>query len=262
MQPKPERVEVSSAVDRRKFMAASAGTLAATGVVAGLLAPAQHATAAPAAPAAAPKGPFTLPKLPYAYNALEPSIDAKTMEIHHAKHHQAYVDKLNAALEKHPDLAKKSAEDLIRNLSAIPEEIRAALQNQGGVHVNHTFFWKIMGPGKGGEPNGKLADAINQKFGSFAKFQELFADAATKQFGSGWAWLVKGKSGLEVVKTDNQNSPLSMGAQPIIGLDVWEHAYYLKYMNKRPDYIAAWWNVVNWDQAAENFVGPRPGSIE
>jgi Fe-Mn family superoxide dismutase len=175
------------------------------------------------------------------------------MEIHHTKHHQAYIDKLNAAVAGHPDLAKKPVDELIRNLNVIPEDIRAAVQNQGGGHANHSFFWTIMAPDKGGEPTGKLADAINKKFGSFEALKKSLADAAAARFGSGWAWLVNSRSGLEVTSTANQDSPLSMNKQPIIGVDVWEHAYYLKYQNKRPDYVAAWWNVVNWDQAAENF---------
>jgi Fe-Mn family superoxide dismutase len=228
--------------------------MAMAGAVAGaanLLAPASAAWGQAAAPAPPPD--YTLPKLPYAYDALEPHIDAETMMIHHTKHHQAYIDKLVAALAAHPDLFKKSPTDLIRDLSAVPEDIRTAVQNQGGGHVNHSFFWKIMGPGKGGKPTGALADAINQKFGDFAKMQEQFNAAAASRFGSGWAWLVKGPDGLEIISTANQDSPLSLGKTPIIGLDVWEHAYYLKYRNVRPDYVTGWWNLVNWDQAAENY---------
>jgi Fe-Mn family superoxide dismutase len=253
MQSVPQPHDSTSAVDRRTFLNRSAATLAVSGAATTLLAPARQAAAAQAAAPAAGAKAYTLPKLPYAYDALEPHIDARTMEIHHLKHHQAYLDKLNAALEGHPDLAKMSPEDLVRKLDAIPEEIRTAVQNQGGGYVNHTFFWKIMGPEKGGQPQGKLADAINSKFGSFAAFKEAFGNAAGSRFGSGWAWLVKSGDGLEVISTANQDSPLSLGKQPIIGVDVWEHAYYLKYQNKRPDYVAAWWNVVNWDQAAENF---------
>jgi Fe-Mn family superoxide dismutase len=237
------------ALDRRLFLRYGATTLAATGAAASLLRPTRRAFAQP--PAAA-QG-YTLPKLPYAYDALEPYIDAKTMKIHHDKHHQGYVDKLNAALEGHPDLAAMPAEDLIKKLDAIPEEIRTAVQNNGGGHVNHTFFWNIMRPGVEGPPTGKLGEAIKAKFGSLASFKEAFANAASTRFGSGWAWLVKGPDGLEIISTANQDSPLSLGKTPIIGLDVWEHAYYLKYQNKRPDYIAAWWNVVNWDQAEKNF---------
>jgi len=241
-------------VDRRAFLGQSAATMAMAGAVAGaanLLAPSGQVHAQ-AAQAPLPAD-YTLPKLPYAYDALEPHIDAETMTIHHTKHHQAYIDKLVAALAPHADLLKKSPTDLIRNLNAVPEDIRTAVQNQGGGHVNHSFFWKIMGPGKGGEPKGALADAIKQKFGDFAKLKEQFAAAAASRFGSGWAWLVKGDNGLEIISTANQDSPLTSGKTPIIGLDVWEHAYYLKYRNLRPDYVTAWWNVVNWDQAAENY---------
>ena len=248
MTTQPESSDAAR-MDRRNFINRSAAALAASGAAASLLAPANRAAAQAAAPA---KG-FKLPKLPYAYDALEPSIDAKTMEIHHSKHHQAYIDKLNAALESHPDLFKMAAEDLVKLPDAIPEEIRTAVQNNGGGHVNHTFFWQIMRPGKAEEPKGLLADAIKAKFGSLASFKETFASAAAARFGSGWAWLVKNGDGVEVISTANQDSPLSLGKTPIIGLDVWEHAYYLKYQNKRPDYVAAWWNVVNWDQAAKNF---------
>jgi len=202
-----------------------------------------------------PKG-FTLPKLTYANDALEPHIDAETMMIHHDKHHQAYIDKLKAALEMHPELAAKTPTDLIKNLPAIPADIRTAVQNQGGGHVNHSFFWKIIGPNKGGQPSGKLADAITKSFGSFDAFKTKFGEEAGKRFGSGWVWLVASGDGtlpLEIISLANQDSPLSLGKTPIIGLDVWEHAYYLKYRNVRPDYVTAWWNVVNWDQAAENF---------
>ncbi|RIK76287.1 MAG: superoxide dismutase [Planctomycetota bacterium] len=196
---------------------------------------------------------YALPKLPYAYDALEPHIDARTMEIHHLKHHQAYLDKLTAALEAHPDLKKMAPEELIARLDAIPEDIRTTVQNNGGGHVNHTFFWKIMSPAKGQQPTGKLAEAIKAKFGNVAAFKEAFANAAATRFGSGWAWLVNSGDGLEVISTANQDSPLSLGKKPVIGLDVWEHAYYLKYQNKRADYVSAWWNVVNWDQAEENY---------
>jgi superoxide dismutase, Fe-Mn family len=236
-------------LDRRLFLRYGATTLAASGAAAGLFAPSRVVLAQQ--PAASKS--YTLPKLPYAYDALEPYIDAKTMTIHHDKHHQGYLDKLLAALEGHADLAAMPAEDLIKKLDAIPEEIRTAVQNNGGGFVNHNFFWKIMRPGKEEEPKGALADAIKAKFGSFASFKETFANAASTRFGSGWAWLVQGPKGLEIISTANQDSPLSQGMTPIIGLDVWEHAYYLKYQNKRPDYIAAWWNVVNWDQAEKNF---------
>ena len=240
-------------VDRRSFFGASAAALAASGAV-GMLAPAAAQAQAPTKPApAAPTGPYKLPKLGYGFDALEPNIDAETMEIHYTKHHQAYIDKLNAAVANYPDLAKLPAEDLIKKLDAIPEDIRTAVQNNGGGHVNHTFFWTIIGPNKGGQPTGKLAEEINKKFGSFAAFKEAFNNAAATRFGSGWAWLVKGPEGLEIVSSANQDSPLTQGKTPIVGLDVWEHAYYLKYRNKRPDYITAWWNIVDWDQAAKNF---------
>jgi Fe-Mn family superoxide dismutase len=245
-----------SPLDRRGFFTRSTAGLAAASAAATLLSGART-SAQPAAAASAATGPYTLPKLPYAYDALEPSIDARTMEIHHDKHHQGYVNKLNAAIAKHPELGKQSVEDLIRNLNAVPQDIRTAVQNNGGGHANHSFFWKIMGPKEGGKPKAELAQAIDKAFGSFDAFQKKFNEAAATRFGSGWAWLVNGKNGLEVVSTANQDSPLSMGQTPIIGIDVWEHAYYLKYQNKRPDYVAAWWNVVNWDQAAENYKGGR-----
>jgi Fe-Mn family superoxide dismutase len=251
MQSDSTRQDEVQGVDRRTFLGQSAATLAATGAAASLLAP-QSVVAQSTAATAAASGPHKLPKLGYAFDALEPSIDAKTMEIHYTKHHQGYIDKLNAALANHPDLAKLPAEDLIKKLDAIPEDIRTAVQNNGGGHVNHTFFWKIMGPDKG-EPKGELSDAINAKFGSFGAFEEAFANAAATRFGSGWAWLVKGPQGMEIISTANQDSPLTQGKSPIIGIDVWEHAYYLNYQNKRPDYVTAWWDVVNWDQAAENF---------
>lgn len=196
---------------------------------------------------------YTLPKLPYGYDALEPYIDAKTMEIHHTKHHQAYINNLNTALKGHPELAALSAVDLIKKLDAVPEAIRTTVRNNGGGHVNHTMFWNWMGPKKGGEPKGKLSQAINSKFGSFANFQEEFTKAAITRFGSGWAWLIQGTKGLEVISTANQDSPLMTGQTPILGLDVWEHAYYLHYQNRRPDYVKAWWNVVNWTTTSETF---------
>ena len=195
---------------------------------------------------------FTLPPLPYAFDALEPYIDARTMEIHHTKHHQAYINNLNNALKDHPNLANKPVEDLIRNLNDVPENIRTAVRNNGGGHANHSFFWQIMGPNAGVEPKGKIADEIKSTFGSFEQFQEKFAAAAAGRFGSGWAWLIRGKGGkLEVVSTPNQDSPLMDGNTPILGVDVWEHAYYLHYQNRRPDYVKAWWNVVNWDAVAQ-----------
>ena len=192
--------------------------------------------------------PFKLPELGYAYDALEPHIDARTMEIHHSKHHAAYTNNLNAALEKHANLHGKSAEDLIRDLNAVPEDIRTAVRNNGGGYVNHNFFWEIMQPGGATQPGGKLAQDINQVFGSFDAFKEAVGKAAAGRFGSGWAWLVRDKAGkLAVTSTANQDNPISEGQTPLLGVDVWEHAYYLKYQNRRPDYVTAWWNVVNWD---------------
>ena len=198
---------------------------------------------------------FTLPALPYAYDALEPHIDARTMEIHHTKHHQAYVNNLNAALEKAPELQGKSLDDLMRGINGVPEAVRTAIRNNGGGHWNHSMFWELMGPNKGGEPTGALADAIKQSFGDFSKFKEQFATAATGRFGSGWAWLVNDGGKLSITSTPNQDNPLMDGKRAILGLDVWEHAYYLKYQNRRPDYITAWWNVVNWDAVAAKFRG-------
>ena len=199
--------------------------------------------------------PYELPPLPYAHNALEPSIDEQTMQIHHGKHHQTYVNNLNAALEKHPQLQGKPIEQLIADLNAIPEDIRTAVRNNGGGHANHSFFWTVMAPNAGGPPTGAIAEAIDAKFGSVDAFKEAFAKAATGRFGSGWAWLVKSGNGVDVTSTANQDSPLMEGKTPLLGLDVWEHAYYLKYQNKRPDYIAAFWNVVNWDAVNKAFKG-------
>jgi superoxide dismutase, Fe-Mn family len=195
-----------------------------------------------------------LPPLPYAYDALEPHIDKETMTLHHDKHHQAYVNNLNTALEKYPDLQGKSPEELIRDLNSVPEDIRMAVRNNGGGHVNHTMFWQIMGPNGGGQPTGALAEAINQAFGSFDAFKQQFNDAGTKRFGSGWVWLVRNSGGqLQIVSTANQDNPMSEGHYPIMGNDVWEHAYYLKYQNKRPDYLSAWWNTVNWEEVNRRF---------
>ena len=195
-----------------------------------------------------------LPKLPYSYDALEPHIDARTMEIHHTKHHQTYINNLNAALEKHPQLQGKGVEDLLKNLNAIPEDIRTAVRNNGGGHLNHSLFWPTMSPKGGGEPTGELAKAINSAFGGFANFKDQLAKAGIGRFGSGWAWLsVESGGKLVITSTPNQDSPISEGQTPILGVDVWEHAYYLKYQNRRPDYIAAWWNVVNWEQVAKNY---------
>lgn len=204
--------------------------------------------------------PYELPPLPYANDALEPHIDARTMEIHHDKHHQAYITNANNALKDHPDLAAKPVNELIADLASVPEAIRGPLRNNAGGHSNHSFFWTIMAPSAGGEPTGKLADAIKAKFGSFDAFKEAFEKAGATRFGSGWAWLVVNKAGeLEVVSTANQDSPLMgkavAGAEgtPVLGVDVWEHAYYLNYQNRRPDYLKAFWNVVNWDQAGKNY---------
>jgi superoxide dismutase, Fe-Mn family len=196
--------------------------------------------------------PYEVPPLPYDPNALEPHVDEATMRVHHDKHHQAYVDKVNAALEG-TDWADKPIEDVIANLSQIPDDKRTAVRNNGGGHLNHTLFWEWMSPDGGGEPTGELADAIESSFGSFGDFQSKFKDAGVNQFGSGWSWLVHDGSGLAVVATPNQDNPLTDGKTPLLGVDVWEHAYYLKYQNQRPAYIDAWWNVVNWDKVAERF---------
>ena len=207
---------------------------------------------------------YELPPLPYANNALEPHIDARTMEIHHDKHHQAYITNANNALKDHPALLAKPVNALIADLTVVPEAIRTAVRNNAGGHANHSFFWTIMGPNGGGEPKGKLAEAIKAKFGSFDAFKEAFEKAGATRFGSGWAWLVVNKAGeLEVVSTANQDSPLmgqavaGVEGSPVIGCDVWEHAYYLHYQNRRPDYLKAWWNTVNWDQAEKNFLAAR-----
>ena len=204
---------------------------------------------------------YELPPLAYPNNALEPHVDARTMEIHHDKHHQAYITNANNALKDHPDLLAKPVNDLIADLTVVPEAIRTAVRNNAGGHANHTFFWTIMGPNAGGEPKGKLAEAIKAKFGSFDAFKEAFEKAGATRFGSGWAWLVVNKAGeLEVVSTANQDSPLmgkavaGVEGTPVIGCDVWEHAYYLNYQNRRPDYLKAWWNTVNWDQAEKNYL--------
>ena len=195
-----------------------------------------------------------LPPLPYDFGALEPHIDAQTMQIHHDKHHGTYVTNLNAAVEKYPELGSKSAEDLIKNLNAVPEDVRTAVRNNGGGHVNHSMFWQIMAAKAGGEPSGKVGDAIKQTFGSFADFQTKFNDAGTKRFGSGWVWLVRTKDGkLDIISTANQDNPMMEGHWPIMGNDVWEHAYYLKYKNVRADYLKAWWNVVNWKEVEKRF---------
>jgi Fe-Mn family superoxide dismutase len=199
--------------------------------------------------------PYQLPPLPYAHNALEPFIDEQTMQIHHGKHHQAYVTNLNAALEKYPELQGKPIEQLLADLNAIPEDIRTAVRNNGGGHANHTFFWTLMAANAGGPPTGAIADAIDAKFGGYDAFKEAFAKAAVGRFGSGWAWLIKSGDGVEITSTPNQDTPLMEGKTPVLGIDVWEHAYYLKYQNRRPDYIKEWWNVVNWDAVNKAFKG-------
>jgi len=201
--------------------------------------------------------PYSLPELPYAMDALEPHIDARTMEIHHGRHHQAYINNVNAALEG-TDLADKSVEELVSNLDAVPEAIRGAVRNNGGGHANHSLFWTVLCPQGGGEPEGDLGAAINATFGSFDQFKELFGKAAATRFGSGWAWLsVNAEGGLVVESTANQDTPLSDGRTPILGLDVWEHAYYLNYQNRRPDYVSAFWNVVNWNAVAERYAAAK-----
>lgn len=194
-----------------------------------------------------------LPDLPYAPNALEPHIDEQTMNIHHDKHHNTYVTKLNSALENHSDLQNKNVDDLISDLNAVPEDIRTAVRNNGGGHSNHSIFWKLLSPNGGGEPKGEVADAIKSKWGSFDKFKEEFGATALGRFGSGWAWLVLNNGELELMNTLNQDSPIMEGKTPLLGLDVWEHAYYLKYQNRRPDYVAAFWNIVNWDEVEKNY---------
>jgi Fe-Mn family superoxide dismutase len=209
------------------------------------------------AQAGVPAGPFKLPPLPYAFDALEPHIDAKTMEIHHGRHHQAYVTNLNKAVMGNADLSKTSLEELIRHLDTVPETVRTAVRNNGGGHYNHSLFWRLMKKGGGGQPKGALAKAIDGKFGSFDKFKTDFSDAAMKVFGSGWAWLILDEKELKIVSSPNQDVPLTHGKHPLLGLDVWEHAYYLKYQNKRVDYVAAFFNVINWDVVAERFEKPE-----
>ena len=199
---------------------------------------------------------FTLPPLPYSFDALEPHIDAKTMEIHHDKHHQAYVNNLNAALDKAPELQKKSLDELLASVGSAPESVRTAVRNNGGGHWNHTFFWQIMAPKAGGEPSGALGDAIRSAFGDYAKFREQFTAAAVGRFGSGWAWLVNDGGKLSITSTPNQDNPLMEGKRAgdiLLGVDVWEHAYYLKYQNRRPDYVQAWYNTVNWGEVSKHF---------
>jgi Superoxide dismutase len=201
---------------------------------------------------------FTLPPLPYGYDALEPNIDARTMEIHHTKHHQGYVNNLNAAIEKAPELQNKTLDELLRNLNAVPENVRTAVRNNAGGHWNHSLFWQIMTPNGGGEPNGALASAITKAFGDFAKFKTQFNAAGSGRFGSGWAWVVANGSGaLSIESTPNQDTPIMEGRYPILGVDVWEHAYYLKYQNRRADYLAAWWNTLNWPEITKRYEGRK-----
>jgi Fe-Mn family superoxide dismutase len=207
-----------------------------------------HAQATPP-----PAGPFKLPPLPYAFDALEPHIDAQTMQIHHDKHHAAYVANLNKAVASSPDLGGKSVEDLLKDLNAVPEKIRTLVRNNGGGHYNHSLFWQMMNKNAGGEPSGELSKAIDKKFSSFGAFKEQFTKAAVGQFGSGWAWLVSDGGELKIESAPNQDSPLSSGKVPLLGVDVWEHAYYLKYQNRRPEYVAAWFNVINWDFVSQRF---------
>ena len=238
----------SPTVSRRRFLTQVGSSVALGAVCAGSLSLPQQAQAQAAG------GPFTLPPLPYAYDALEPSIDQETMHIHHDKHHLAYITNLNKAVAGQPELQGKTVEEMLRNLNGVPEAVRIAIRNNGGGDYNHTLFWQVMGPSKGGEPKGDLAQAIQSTFGSFADFKNKFSEAAVKRFGSGWAWLSVEPGGkLKLESLPNQDSPLSAGATPILGLDVWEHAYYLKYKNLRPAYVAAWWNVVNWDTVADRF---------
>jgi len=200
---------------------------------------------------------FELPQLPYAYDALEPHIDKETMNIHHTKHHNTYVTNLNNALEGNEELLSKTVEEVVSNLDAVPEAARTAVRNNGGGHANHSLFWQVISPNGGGEPTGELADAINSKFGGFEGFKEEFSKAATTRFGSGWAWLVVNNGALEVTSTPNQDSPLMEGKTPILGLDVWEHAYYLNYQNRRPEYIGAFWNVVNWEEVSKRYASAK-----
>jgi Fe-Mn family superoxide dismutase len=232
---------------REVLKSTAAGAVGATALLAGGAANRYAAAQQP------PAGPFTLPALAYPANALEPSIDEQTMRIHHGRHHQAYVTGLNTALANQPDLAKQSIEAILKNIQKVPEAIRQAVINNGGGHYNHTMFWEIMGPNAGGRPQGALAEAINSTFGDFDKFKAALKDAGMRRFGSGWAWLVKADGKLNIISTANQDCPLMTGQTPILGVDVWEHAYYLKYQNLRANYIDAWWNVVNWNAVGQRF---------
>ncbi|MBD2353324.1 superoxide dismutase [Tolypothrix sp. FACHB-123] len=243
-------------INRRHFLfllAVGTGTLALEGCASAEQSPSGSQTSPEPKPDTT-TGAIQLPPLPYAYDALEPHIDARTMQFHHDKHHAAYVKNLNAALEKYPQLKSRSVEDLLRQLDRVPEDIRKTVRNNGGGHVNHSMFWQIMKPQGGGEPTGAIASAIKENFGSFADFKKQFNAAGAAQFGSGWVWLVRNKTGkLEVTTTANQDTPLSQGLYPILGNDVWEHAYYLNYQNRRADYLEAWWNVLNWDEINKRF---------
>jgi Fe-Mn family superoxide dismutase len=247
---------LEAAINRRRFIAGtgivSAGMIRTGGTLPGLL---LAETANPSSNSQSEEKPvaFTVPPLPYPFDALEPHIDAKTMEIHHDKHHGAYVTNLNKALEGHPDLQSKSIDDLLKGLDSVPENIRTAVRNNGGGHWNHSLFWTQLKKGGGGEPKGDLAAAIKSTFGSFAEFQTKFAAAGTGRFGSGWAWLLVKDGKLAIDSTPNQDPPILLKAKAVLGLDVWEHAYYLKYQNRRPEYIAAWWNVVNWPEIEKRF---------
>jgi Fe-Mn family superoxide dismutase len=249
----------SRAIGRRRFLEAgiSAGLAAGAGALAGGL-----FLAAPAAAAGEEGDPgFSLPPLPYPVDALEPSIDKTTMEIHHGKHHAAYVANLKKALAGHPDLLSKPVDELLRSLEKLPEAVRTAVRNQGGGHHNHSLFWPSMKPHGGGEPAGDLASALQSAFGGFEKFKTAFSEAAAKHFGSGWAWLLDRQGRLEIASLPNQDSPLSSGATPLLGLDLWEHAYYLRYQNRRPDYIAAWWQVVNWDEVTKRLLSVKKAGV-
>ena len=240
------------ALNRRNFLLLLGATTGAAAL--GIFPAAAAADSTSQSKQGGTKDTFDLPPLPYDYKALEPHIDEATMRFHHDKHHAGYVKNLNEAVNKYPQLKGKSAEELISDLNSIPEDIRTAVRNNGGGHVNHTMYWKIMSPNGGGEPTGALADAINKTFGSFENFKKQFNEAGSKRFGSGWAWLVRTKDGkLMVMNTPNQDSPYMEGMYPIMGNDVWEHAYYLKYQNRRADYLNAWWNVVNWDEVNKRF---------
>jgi len=248
---------MSFRTSRRKFLLTLGAAAPALSAVASQLVHAAQSTTGivsqqPSTPPAS--GPFSLPPLGYPYDALEPTIDEKTMQLHHSKHHAGYVDNINKAIASHPELSGWSLEKLLTNLSVIPASVQTAVRNHGGGHWNHTFFWKLMTPGGSKQPSGELADAIQSAFGDFANFKRLFEEAGAKVFGSGWVWLVRTPEGkLEITTTPNQDTPISSGHTPILGNDVWEHAYYLKYQNRRGEYLKAWWNVVNWDVAAANF---------